>query len=187
MNVTLRIATPDDAKSLLEIYSYYIANSVATFHEAPKTLVEYRKQIETLSATYPFFVAEADGRFLGFANAEPVRPQSGYRYSVELTIYLHPQAPKHAGIGSRLYRAVLGCLSSQGFVNAYACICSENAESIALHKYFGFEQVALCENCAFKHGRWLSTVWMRKRLNTPVVPAIEPIPFQTYQNQWKDE
>ena len=87
MNITLRRAVPEDAKHLLYIYSYYIQNTVATFHEFPKTLEEYRRQIAELSAVYPFYVAEVDGAFMGFANAEPFRPQSGYRYTVELTIY----------------------------------------------------------------------------------------------------
>ncbi len=180
MNATLRIATPDDDVKLHEIYSYYVNNSVATFHETVKSVKEYREQIETLRAVYPFYVAEADGQFLGFANAEPVRPQSGYRYSVELTIYLHPDAPKHSGIGRLLYTAVLESLKNQGFVNAYACICSENVASIALHRSLGFDSMVVFDQCAFKHGRWLSTVWMRKRLNEPSVPAIEPIPFAEY-------
>lgn len=180
MNVTLRIATPDDDVKLHEIYSYYVKNSVATFHEVIKTVEQYREQIETLRAVYPFYVAESDGRFLGFANAEPVRPQAGYRYSVELTIYLHPDTPKNSGIGKMLYTAVLDDLKNQGFVNAYACICSENDASIALHKSFGFDAMVVFDQCAFKHGRWLSTVWMRKRLNDPSVPAKEPISFAEY-------
>lgn len=175
MNITLRKAVPEDAKHLLEIYTYYIENTVATFHEFPKTLEAYRQQIIELSAVYPFWVAEEEGRFLGFANAEPFRPQSGYRYTVELTIYLHPDAPKHAGIGRMLYQQVLDDLQTQGFVNALGCISGENDASLAFHRSFGFEEMAVFPRVAFKHGRWLNAVWMRKQLLSTATPPTEPV------------
>ena len=175
MNVTIRPITPEDAEMLREIYTHYILHSVATFHEIPKTLEAYRQQIEELSAVYPFFAAEADGRFLGFANAEPMRPQSGYRYTVELTIYLHPDAPKHAGIGRSLYEKLLARLKEQGFVNAVACISGENEESLAFHRSFGFEEMAVFPKVSFKHGRWLDAVWMRKTLGSTNAPPAEPV------------
>lgn len=175
VNVTIRPIRVEDAEMLRQIYTHYILHSVATFHEVPKTLEAYRKQIEELSALYPFYAAEADGRFLGFANAEPMRPQSGYRYTVELTIYLHPQAPKHAGIGRQLYTKVLAQLKAQGYVNAVACISGENENSLAFHRSFGFEQMAVFPKVSFKHGRWLDAVWMRKTIGTTDAPPTEPL------------
>ncbi len=170
MSVILRRAQPQDACHLLETYTHYITNTVATFHEYPKALEDYRKQIEELSAQYPFWVAEEEGRFLGFANGEPFRPQSGYRFTAELTIYLHPDAPKHSGIGRLLYQRVLDELQELGFVNALGCISGENEASLAFHRSFGFEEMAVLQNIAFKHGRWLSAVLMHKQLN----PYAEP-------------
>ena len=167
---------------LRQIYTHYILNSVATFHEVPKTLEEYRRQIEELSAVYPFYAAEADGCFLGFANAEPVRPQSGYRYTVELTIYLHPQAPKHAGIGRLLYEKLLARLKEQGFVNAVACISGENEGSLAFHQSLGFERMAVFPKVSFKHGRWLDAVWMRKTLGSTDAPPAEPLRADSMQS-----
>ncbi len=175
MNITIRSATPDDAAHLLETYTHYILHTTATFHETPKTLEDYRRQIVVISASYPFFVAEADGRFIGFANAEPFRPQSGYRYTVELTIYLHPDAPRHSGVGRLLYQRLLDELTARGFVNALGCISSENEASLAFHRAMGFEQMAVFSNVAFKHGRWLSAVWMYKRLAGTDEPPGEPV------------
>ncbi|MBE5795549.1 MAG: N-acetyltransferase [Clostridiales bacterium] len=175
MNVTLRKAVAEDAVHLLDIYTHYIQNTVATFHEFTKTLEAYRQQIIELSAVYPFWVAEAEGRFLGFANAEPFRPQSGYRYTVELTIYLHPDAPKHAGIGRMLYKQVLDDLKAQGFVTALGCISGENEASIAFHRSFGFKEMAVFPRVAFKHGRWLNAIWMRKELLPTDTPPAEPV------------
>ena len=143
MNVRIRIATVNDAAVIHDIYDYYIAHSLATFNERNKTVEERAAEIDTLLQTYPFLVAEDDdGRFLGFANAEPFRPQSGYRFTVELTIYLHPDTPHHSGVGKLLYSHLFRILKEQGFHSAYAVLWGENQESARLHEAFGFEKSA---------------------------------------------
>ncbi len=182
MNVHLRIATPNDASVIYEIYDFYIANSLATFNEINKTVEERSQEIAALLETYPFLVAEDElGRFLGFANAEPFRPQSGYRYTVELTIYLHPKTPHHSGVGKLLYTALLRMLREQGFHTAYAVLWSENQESLRLHESFGFEPFARFEKTAYKHGRWLDSLYLRKTL-ADFTPTPSPvIPFCQYR------
>ena len=175
MELTLRSITPEDAPIVAQIYTHYIHHTVSTFHEIPKTIEAYRQQIEELSAVYPFLVAEADGVFLGFANAEPFRPQSGYRYTAELTIYLHPDAPKHAGIGRKLYQALLAQLRDMHYVNVLACISGENEASIVFHRSFGFEEMAVFPKVAYKQGRWLDAVWMRKTLLSTEKAPLEPL------------
>ncbi|MBR4067953.1 MAG: N-acetyltransferase [Clostridia bacterium] len=175
MEVTLRNITPEDAPMVAQIYAHYIRHTVATFHETPKSVDGYLQQIKELSAVYPFLVAEADGRFLGFANAEPFRPQSGYRYTAELTIYLHPDAPKHSGIGRKLYSALLTQLKELHYVNVLACISGENESSIAFHRSFGFEEMAVFPKVAYKHDRWLDAVWMRKTLLSTEHSPEEPM------------
>lgn len=183
MNVTLRIAAPDDAAIINEIFGYYIDNSVATFNEVNKTVLERRREIESLLEQYPFLVAESEGQFLGFANAEPMRPQTGYRYTVELTIYLHPHTPKHSGVGKALYRSLLDILTKQGYRSAFGALCATNTASIALHNYFGFEEAARFDCAGYKHGMWLDTLWMRKVLNPFDDSPALPIPFSQYRTQ----
>lgn len=180
----LRIATPEDAAIIHDIYDHYIENSVATYNEQNKSVMQRAEEIAALLNDYPFFVAEDEsGAFLGFANAEPVRPQSGYRYCAELTIYLHPSAPKHAGIGKALYTVLLDSLKKQGFRVAYAVIDSGNEGSLALHKAFGFAQEAIFRSCGYKHGRWLDTVWLRKELNAFDESPAPIIPFCEYRKE----
>lgn len=182
MFVTLRAAVPEDAPRVRDIYAYYIEHSEATFNEVLKPMEAYRESIQTLLETYPFLVAEDEaGRFLGFANAEPLRPQTGYRYTVELTIYLDPHTPQHAGVGTRLYGALLPCLKAQGFYSAYGIINSANEASYALHRHFGFRQAGLLENCAYKHGKWLSALYLCKTLAPVANPPKAIVPFSEYR------
>lgn len=178
----IRIATPQDAPTVNAICAHYIAHSLATFHESNKTVEQRTREMEQLLETYPFLVAEnKSGRFLGFANAEPIRLQSGYRFSVELTIYLHPEAPTGSGIGTALYEKLLSILTAQGFCTAYAVLYGKNDHSLRLHRRFGFEEVALLKNSAFKHGEWLDTRLLQKALNPYTNPPREPIPFSQYR------
>lgn len=188
MNVCLRIATVEDAVAVNETYGYYIEHSLANFGEQNKTVEERAQEIGELLKMYPFFIAEDEnGRFLGFACAEPYRPKSGYRYTAELTIYLHPDTPKGCGVGTALYEKLLDCLSAQGFRIALGVIHAENHGSLALHKHFGFQQVGVLRNCCYKHGQWVSAVILEKVLNSFDEEPNELIPFSEITSKWRYE
>lgn len=178
MDVLIRTACAADAQIVNNIYDYYIDHTVATFNERHKTVAEREAEIVSILRMYPFLIAEDESdAFLGFACAEPFRPQTGYRFMPELTIYLHPDVPKGAGIGSRLYEKLLALLEKQGFASAVAVLYGGNEESLALHRRFGFEQAALIPQAAYKQGRWLDMRIMRKALCGFADHPAEPIPF----------
>ncbi len=177
MSIALRYASTADAAAINEIFGYYIENTVVSYNTANKTIEERTAAIKTLMCDYPFLIAEDNGRILGFTCAEPVRPQAGYRYCAELTIYLHPDAPKHSGIGRMLYERLLSLLKEQGIRTVYAVISGENNASVAFHESFGFSHLAVFPKSGYKHGRWLDTIWMQKTLNPFDAVPNELIPF----------
>jgi len=167
-----------------EIYAYYIENSAATFNEQNKTVSQRAREIETLLRDYPFLIAQDEqGSCLGFACAEPFRAQSGYRFTAETTIYLHPEAPRRSGIGTALYARLLEILEAQGYHTVLGVLYGGNLESLALHKRFGFEEILLLPNAAFKHGRWLDMRLMKKTLRAYEENPPLPIPFSEYQKR----
>lgn len=182
VTLNIRIATPQDAALIHETYGHYIAHTMINFAEENPSVEERRDEIITLLENYPVLVAEDEsGAFLGFACGEPFRSKSSYRFTVELTIYLHPSAPKRHGAGSALYRALLAMLAEQGYCTALGVIYAQNKPSIALHERFGFKKTAVLENVACKRGQWLDAVIYAKELNPyrSHPPAI--IPFQEYR------
>ena len=42
-------------------------------------------------AGYPYFVAELDGRVVGYAYANAYRTRPGYRFTVEDSVYIAPE------------------------------------------------------------------------------------------------
>ena len=181
MKVALRVACVNDAAAVNETYGYYIEHSLANFGEQNKTVEERSQEIEELLRMYPFFIAEDEnGQFLGFACAEPYRSKSGYRYTAELTIYLHPDTPKGCGVGTALYEKLLRCLTAQGFRIAVGVIHDQNQGSLALHRHFGFEQVGTLRNYCYKHRQWVGAVILEKALNPFDEKPEELIPFAEY-------
>ena len=43
--ITIRIATPEDADALLEIYTYYVLNTAITMEITPPDTDEFRRRI----------------------------------------------------------------------------------------------------------------------------------------------
>ena len=114
MNIRLRIATPQDAQLIHDTYGHYVLTSTATFNEVNSSVEARAEEIRSQLELYPWLIAEDEtGRYLGYACAEAFRPQTGYRYFAELTIFLAPDAPRRSGIGRRLYQALLPCLARQ--------------------------------------------------------------------------
>ena len=90
-------------------------------------------------------------------------------------------------MGTALYRALLDCLSTQGFHIALGVIHDQNHGSLALHRKFGFEQVGVLRNCCYKHGQWVSAVILEKVLNSFDEEPNELIPFSEITSKWRYE
>ena len=66
--LTLRMATPEDAPAVTELYNWYVTHGTQTFQYEPSTVEEYRRNIADVLENAPFLVAyTADGRLAGYA------------------------------------------------------------------------------------------------------------------------
>src|SRR5262249_13849545 len=148
------------------IYGHHVLHGFGTFEEVPPTPEDMAgRRAEVVQWGLPYLVAEADGRVLGFAYAGLFRPRAAYRYTVEDSVYVAPDALGR-GVGKAVLSAVLAQCEAMGLRQVMAVIGDrENASSIGLHRALGFEPAGICKSVGFKHGRWLDTIWMQKPLN----------------------
>jgi phosphinothricin acetyltransferase len=154
-DVVIRAVVADDAGGIAEIYNHYIATTVITFEEEPVSAPEMARRIgDVASASLPWLVAERDGKVAGYAYASQWKARSAYRFSVEVTVYVHPGSPR-LGIGRRLYEELLRRLKAQGIHAAFGVIALPNQASVTLHERFGFAKVAHLSEVGFKFGRWI--------------------------------
>ena len=165
--ITVRTARFADARPVAAIYGHHVLNGLGTFEEEPPGTTEMASRIEAvLKRGLPYLVAEQVGTVVGFAYASPLRPRAAYRYTVEDSVYVAPDAAGR-GVGKAVLGAVLGRCEAMGLRQVMAVIGdSGNAGSIGLHRSLGFEPAGICRSVGFKHGRWVDTVWMQKALNT---------------------
>lgn len=157
----IRAATRADAAAICTIYNHYVATSDATFDETPVSVDDMTQRIATITAAWPWLVAEDHGAIIGYAYASQWKPRSGYRHTVESTIYLAPACFRH-GTGSALYAALFEALQARDVHCVIAGIALPNPASVALHEKFGFRKVAHFDQCGIKFGRWIDVgYWQR--------------------------
>jgi len=165
MSGPIRLATPADLAAITRIYAHAVCHGTASFEITPPDELEMARRYERLRAdAYPYLVAEHDGSVVGYAYAGPYRNRPAYRWSVEDSIYLAPQAFRR-GIGRALLAALIRETESAGFRQMIAVIGdSDNAASIELHRAAGFRLVGTFDHVGFKFGRWLDSVLMQRPL-----------------------
>ena len=161
----IRPVLPSDAKELLAIYAPYVTDTTITFEYDIPSISEFTNRIKNISKSFPYLVAEENGKILGYAYASTYYARAAYDCTCELSIYLDKDA-RSKKISSQLYDTLEKELVSQGYVNLLACISLPNDISIAFHKKRGFNQVAHFPKIGFKFEQWHDIVWLQKRLKS---------------------
>jgi L-amino acid N-acyltransferase YncA len=164
--VVIRDAAETDLVQIIEIYNYYVRNSVVTFDLEPMPVEDWREKFNWIQDLgLPFVVAiSPGGQTLGFAYVAPWRQKAAYRRTVENSIYLRPAATGKR-VGTNLLRVLIEKSKAAGVKEIVAVISDKGAESsIALHESFGFKHQGHLGKVGFKFGRWLGTVLMQKSL-----------------------
>lgn len=168
-DIIFRTASTDDAKDILDIYSYYVINTAITFEYEVPTIEEFRSRIEHTLERYPYIIALKDGKIVGYGYASPFcNGREAYLHSAELSIYLS-QSVQHCGLGKRLYSVLTDILLKQNITNLYACIAYTDNEdeyltngSMYFHEHLGFKTVGMFRKCGYKYNRWYDMIWMEK-------------------------
>ena len=166
--MSIRLARPEDAKNLLEIYAYYVTDTAISFETEVPSEEEFKFRIEEILKKYPYIVACYDDEILGYAYLHPFVGRKAYEFSAETTIYLNPDKKK-MGIGKKLYSVLEDIAKAQNITNLYSCIGYVDKEdeylnnnSAQFHEHMGYRMVGKFENCGHKFGRWYHMVWMEK-------------------------
>ena len=111
----------------------------------------------------PWLVAERDGAVAGYAYASPHRERAGYRWTVDVAVYVAAAAQRR-GVGQELYGDLLPLLARQGFRVACAGIALPNDASVGLHERFGFTPVGVYRGIGFKDAAWRDVGWWQVQL-----------------------
>jgi phosphinothricin acetyltransferase len=163
--VRVRPAVESDIPAVQEIYSHFVRLTTASFEEDPPTVAEMTARWQRVQARgLPYLVAVKGNKVVGYAYASPFRERSGYRYTIEDSVYVGEDYLGR-GVGHALMTELVNRCTALGFRQMIAVIGdSTNAASLALHSRHGFFVVGALSSTCFKFGRWVDAVLMQRIL-----------------------
>lgn len=176
MSLVVRDAVAADMAALQAIYAHHVLHGFGTFDEiAPPVEAMEEKWRGVVDAGLPWLVATDDDTVVGYAYASIFRPRTGYRYTIEDSVYIRDDQ-RGRGVGTALLMPLVARCEATGARQLVAVIGdSGNAGSIALHRKAGFQDAGVLRSVGFKHGRWVDIVFMQRALNggAAAPPSVE--------------
>jgi phosphinothricin acetyltransferase len=161
----IRSAVEADVPAITGIYAHHVRHGTASFEIEPPDEAEIdRRRLDVLALGLPYLVAEVDGRVAAYAYAGRYRARPAYRFTVEDSVYVHPDYLGR-GLGRELLARLIEDCRRQGARQMVAIIGdSANVASIRLHERLGFRRVGVLEGVGYKFDRWIDSVIMQLAL-----------------------
>jgi phosphinothricin acetyltransferase len=167
----IRLAVVADLAAINAIYNHYVACSTCTYQTQPATEEERLAWFAAHGPRYPVLVAERDadgtsgpaaaGRaIIGWASLSPFHPRQAYRFTVENSVYVHPEHLRQ-GIGRALLAELFERARALDYRTVIAIISADQAASIALHTRAGFREAGRLLKVGHKFGQWLDVMYLQ--------------------------
>ena len=172
----IRIARPDDAEAIHDIYTPSVLHGVETFENDLPGVDAMRGRIMTRLQHYPWLVWEDAGRVLAYAYASRFRERAAYDWIAETSIYVHADA-RRRGLARRLYGVLLDAMRLQGLNQAVGVITLPGESSVAMHDAMGFTPAGVWRSSGYKLGQWWDVGVWQKELHPPENPPRPVEPF----------
>lgn len=171
MTTKIRPATQADLPAILEIFNHAILHSTAVYSYEPYTPIQLEAWFEEKQVNnFPVLVSTLQNEVTGFVTYGTFRLRPAYKYSMEHSIYVHPNY-RQQGIAKLLMKQIIEVAIQANLHTLIGGIDAENVVSIHFHKEFGFKEVGNLKQVGYKFGKWLDLVFMQLILPTPQNPV----------------
>jgi phosphinothricin acetyltransferase len=159
-DLIIRAAVAEDAAALAAIYNEGIADRVATFETAPRSAQEARAWP---SESVVLLAAECNGQVVGWARVSSYSDRCVYQGVGEHGIYVARNA-RGQGVGVELLRALCVAAEQHGLYKLTSRVFTDNADSRAIHRAAGFEEVGIQRRHGRLDGTWKDCVLVERLL-----------------------
>ena len=158
-----------DIPAITKIYAHAVENGTASFELIAPDEGEMRQRYEAIIAGgFPYIIASQENNLVGYAYVSSFRPRPAYRWSVENSVYIAPDA-QGLGVGKALLSHLIDECESNGYRQMLAVIGgAEHQASIHLHRSLGFEMAGQMIGVGWKHGKWNDSIVMQRALGMGV-------------------
>jgi len=99
IDLTIRLATPDDLPAINDIYNHFVLTSTCTYQTEPETMVARRAWLDAHGHAHPVTVALDGDQVVGWGSLSAFHKRAAYNRTVENSVYVHPQQHRK-GIGA---------------------------------------------------------------------------------------
>lgn len=159
----IRPAAESDCGDILAIYAPYVENTSVTFEVDVPRPEDFLARMRKIKSRYPYLVAVAEGRTVGYAYAVELMERAAYQWNAALSVYLRADFAGR-GLGTALYQALMELLKLQNFQNVYGVVTLPNPASVKLHQRLGFRPVGQYEKAGYKCGAWHEVMFFEKHI-----------------------
>jgi len=160
-NVVFDEIKEEHLTEVMEIYTYYILYTNATFHAHVLSREEMRQLVFFRDSRYKAFIIKHDDAICGYVILAQHKNREAYDGTAEVTIYLRPDYTGK-GIGSKAVKFIENIAKQQKLHVLIATICGENKKSINLFESNGFIKCAHYKEVGSKFGKLLDVVAYQK-------------------------
>lgn len=161
----IRPLTAADAEAAAAIYNHYVEHTTATFQTEPLTPDDWLAEATagTPGRHGAWAVTGDDETLLGYVVVAPFKSRCAYSETVEVTVYLAPDAVGR-GLGREATAFAERHAREAGLHALLAVVCAENEPSLRLFENAGYDRVAHLREVGVKFGRRLDVVYLEKVL-----------------------
>jgi L-amino acid N-acyltransferase YncA len=136
----IRDAVEADLPAVIDIYNATVSTRMVTAELEPTTVEARLPWFRDHSPhRYPFWVAEWDGRVIGWLDFKKFLPRCAYHGTAEISVYVNEQF-RRRGIGQRLLEEAIDRAPSLGITAMVGLIFGHNEPSLKLFERLGFER-----------------------------------------------
>jgi len=162
MKINFENMSFEHREAVMDIYNYYVNNSLATYPDDVLPYEYYEKFLD-MTKCYPAYVIKENDKIVGFCMLHAYNPFPTFKQCAEIFYFIdHHHTGK--GIGTMALKRLEQDALQVGIKTILANISSINTRSIDFHKKNGFTECGRFQKIITKKGKPLDIVWMQKTL-----------------------
>jgi phosphinothricin acetyltransferase len=144
----IRDALESDLPVIIDIYNATVPTRMVTAELEPTTVQARLPWFREHSPDeHPFWVAENDGRIIGWLDFKKFLPRCAYRATAEISVYVDEKF-RRQGVARRLLEEAIARGPSLGITALVGLIFAHNEPSLKLFERLGFERWGLLPRIA---------------------------------------